>query len=56
MAKVHVTTTINDEPMEFLCEPSETMLDVDIYWATVRYEMATALGNFFPAAEPQSSA
>ncbi len=27
MAKVHVTTTINDEPMEFLCEPSETMLD-----------------------------
>ena len=28
MSKVHVTTTINGEPMEFLCEPSDTMLDV----------------------------
>src|ERR671923_2656839 len=27
MAKLHVTTTINGEPMEFLCEPYETMLD-----------------------------
>jgi aerobic carbon-monoxide dehydrogenase small subunit len=27
MAKLHVSTTINGEPMEFLCEPSETMLD-----------------------------
>ena len=27
MAKVHVTTSINGEPMEFLCEPSDTMLD-----------------------------
>ena len=27
MAKIHVTTTINGEPMEFLCEPYETMLD-----------------------------
>ena len=27
MAKVHVTTTINGEPMEFLCEPDDTMLD-----------------------------
>jgi carbon-monoxide dehydrogenase small subunit len=27
MPKVHVTTTINGEPMEFLCEPYETMLD-----------------------------
>ena len=27
MAKVHVSTTINGEPMEFLCEPYETMLD-----------------------------
>ena len=27
MAKVHVTTTINGEPMEFLCEPYDTMLD-----------------------------
>ena len=26
MAKVHVTTSINGEPMEFLCEP-DTMLD-----------------------------
>lgn len=28
MAKLHVTTTINGEPTEFLCEPGETMLDV----------------------------
>jgi aerobic carbon-monoxide dehydrogenase small subunit len=28
MAKVHVSTTINGEPMEFLCEPNDTMLDV----------------------------
>lgn len=28
MAKIHVTTTINGEPTEFLCEPNETMLDV----------------------------
>ena len=28
MAKTHVTTTINGEPAEFLCEPYETMLDV----------------------------
>ncbi len=28
MAKQHVSTTINDEPMEFLCEPQETLLDV----------------------------
>lgn len=27
MAKLHVTTTINAEPMEFLCEPGDTMLD-----------------------------
>ena len=27
MAKMHVTTTINGEPTEFLCEPYETMLD-----------------------------
>ena len=27
MPKVHVTTTVNGEPMEFLCEPYETMLD-----------------------------
>jgi len=27
MAKIHVTTTINGEPEEFLCEPDETMLD-----------------------------
>src|SRR6201998_1228973 len=27
MPKVHVTTTINGEPMEFLCAPYETMLD-----------------------------
>ena len=28
MAKTHVTTTINGEPTEFLCDPSQTMLDV----------------------------
>jgi len=27
MAKAHVSTTVNGEPMEFLCEPYETMLD-----------------------------
>src|SRR3954452_16980208 len=27
MAKIHVTTTINGEPMEYLCEPNDTMLD-----------------------------
>src|SRR5262249_6016676 len=27
MAKVHVTTSINGEPMEYLCEPNDTMLD-----------------------------
>src|ERR1700750_1456761 len=27
MAKVHVTTSINGEPMEYLCEPSDTMLE-----------------------------
>ena len=27
MPKVHVSTTVNGEPMEFLCEPYETMLD-----------------------------
>jgi carbon-monoxide dehydrogenase small subunit len=27
MAKQHVTTTINGEPMEFLCEPHHSMLD-----------------------------
>ena len=28
MAKLHVSTTINGEPMEFLCEPNQSMLDV----------------------------
>ena len=28
MAKTHVSTNINGEPAEFLCEPYETMLDV----------------------------
>ena len=27
MSKLHVSTTINGEPMEFLCEPNDTMLD-----------------------------
>ena len=28
MAKLHVQTTINGEPTEFLCEPAETLLEV----------------------------
>ena len=28
MAKMHVSTTINGEPTEFLCEPSQAVLDV----------------------------
>lgn len=28
MSKVHVTTTINGDPHEFLCEPHQTMLTV----------------------------
>jgi aerobic carbon-monoxide dehydrogenase small subunit len=27
MAKLHVSTVINGEPVEFLCEPNDTMLD-----------------------------
>ncbi len=28
MSKHHVTTVINGEPMEFLCEAQQTLLDV----------------------------
>ncbi len=28
MAKIHVSTTINGDAVEFLCEPEETLLDV----------------------------
>ncbi len=28
MSKLHISTTINGEPVEFLCEPQQTMLDV----------------------------
>ncbi len=28
MSKIHVNTTINGDNVEFLCEPSETLLDV----------------------------
>ena len=28
MAKTHITTTINGSPVEFLCEPQDTLLDV----------------------------
>ncbi|MEX0282168.1 MAG: (2Fe-2S)-binding protein [Arenibacterium sp.] len=28
MSKLHVTTAINGDPVEFLCEPDETLLDV----------------------------
>ena len=27
MTKLHVSTTVNGEPVEFLCEPNDTMLD-----------------------------
>jgi len=27
MSKIHVSTTINGEPAEYLCEPSESLLD-----------------------------
>ncbi|RKT35332.1 carbon-monoxide dehydrogenase small subunit [Roseovarius halotolerans] len=28
MSKIHVTTTINGDPVDFLCDPGETLLDV----------------------------
>ena len=28
MSKAHVSTTINDDVVEFLCEPEQTLLDV----------------------------
>ena len=28
MAKIHVSTEINGDPVEFLCEPDQTLLDV----------------------------
>ena len=28
MAKIHVTTSVNREPSEFLCDPQQTLLDV----------------------------
>lgn len=28
MAKSHVTTTVNGDPVEYLCDPGETLLDV----------------------------
>jgi carbon-monoxide dehydrogenase small subunit len=28
MAKIHVTTTINGAPTEYLCDPNQTLLDV----------------------------
>ena len=28
MPKIHVTTTINGDPTEYLCEPNQTLLDV----------------------------
>ncbi len=28
MAKIHVSTKINGDPVEFLCEPEQTLLDV----------------------------
>ncbi len=28
MGKMHISTTINGEPTEYLCEPNDTMLDV----------------------------
>jgi aerobic carbon-monoxide dehydrogenase small subunit len=36
MAKQHVTTTINGDPVEFLCAPEQTLLDVlrDVLYLT----------------------
>jgi carbon-monoxide dehydrogenase small subunit len=36
MAKYHVTTTINGDPVEFLCTPEQTLLDVlrDVLYLT----------------------
>jgi len=28
MSQIHVTTTINGDPVEYLCDPEETLLDV----------------------------
>jgi len=28
MSKIHVTSTLNGDPVEYLCEPQETLLDV----------------------------
>jgi carbon-monoxide dehydrogenase small subunit len=28
MSRIHVTTTINGDPVEYLCDPEETLLDV----------------------------
>ena len=28
MSKTHVTTTVNGDAVEFLCEPEQTLLDV----------------------------
>ena len=28
MSKIHVTTKVNGDPVEYLCEPDETLLDV----------------------------
>ena len=28
MSMVHVSTTVNGDPQEFLCDPRETLLDV----------------------------
>jgi carbon-monoxide dehydrogenase small subunit len=36
MGKVHVTSTVNGDPVEFLCEPEQTLLDVlrDVLYLT----------------------
>jgi carbon-monoxide dehydrogenase small subunit len=36
MAKVHVTSTVNGDPVEFLCAPEQTLLDVlrDVLYLT----------------------
>ena len=28
MGKIHVTATVNDDELEFLCDPRETLLDL----------------------------
>ena len=43
MSKHHVTTTINGEPMEYLCEAQQTMLDN--VWRELKPLLGTPAGR-----------